>query len=132
VSGQARITLAGLALMLAGAAAAIEPAAIETTRRGPWAPAQFGPADGVAREGAALQAQAEAKLRAAFDAAAAPHGGQLTREQAKKAGLGWLARHFDAVDRRRAGSVRFDEVQRYARERSAAHGRPLPHLTTKP
>jgi hypothetical protein len=28
--------------------------------------------------------------------------------------------------------VRFDEVQRYARERSAAHGRPLPHLTTKP
>ncbi len=71
-------------------------------------------------EGAALRAQVERKLKAGFDAAAKDGNGALTREQARSAGLGFIADHFDAIDTRGAGVVRFDDYKRFLKERGAA------------
>lgn len=71
-------------------------------------------------EGAALRVQVERKLRSAFDDAARAHGGTLTREQARAAGFGFIADHFQAIDRRGAGVVRFEDYKRFLRERGAA------------
>ena len=68
--------------------------------------------------GAALAAQVEAKLRRRFEAAAGPDGA-LTREQARAAGLGQVARHFGAIDRAGTGAVRFDDYKRFLSERGA-------------
>jgi hypothetical protein len=73
-----------------------------------------------AAEGAALRAQVERKLRDSFDAAARDSNGALTREQARSAGLGFIANHFDAIDRRGAGVVRFEDYKRFLKERGAA------------
>jgi phosphatidylserine/phosphatidylglycerophosphate/cardiolipin synthase-like enzyme len=43
----------------------------------------------------------------------------LTREQARSAGLGYIVRHFDDIDRQRAGAVSFDDVKRFLRGRGA-------------
>jgi carboxypeptidase C (cathepsin A) len=59
--------------------------------------------------GAALDAQARAQLRAAFDRADVAHRGRLTAAEARAAGLGALANRFDAADVQRRGSVSFDE-----------------------
>ena len=67
-------------------------------------------------EGAALDAQVEAKLRARF-AAAAKEGGTLSREQARAAGLGAIAENFEAIDRQGRGVVTFEDYRRYLRER---------------
>lgn len=125
MSPRRRILLgAVIATVVARAGAApTEPAVIETTRRGPWAPATLAPSASAPLRGAALQAQAEAKLRSAFDAAAARHGGTLTRSQARSAGLGWVAQHFDRIDRDGRGSVGFADLQRYVRQRTPSRER---------
>jgi hypothetical protein len=69
-----------------------------------------------ATRGAALQAQVERKLRARFEAAAGPEG-MLTREQARAAGLGFIAQHFSAIDRQGDGRVSFPEYLDYLRSR---------------
>lgn len=88
----------------------------------PWLPPSLAKeAAGVPRlspSGAALRSQVEARLRAPFDAAA--RGGRLTREQAAAAGLGFIARHFDAIDRRREGAIAFEDYKRFLKERGAA------------
>jgi hypothetical protein len=43
----------------------------------------------------------------------------LTRQQANAAGLGFVARHFDQIDRQKAGAVRFEDVKRFLIERGA-------------
>lgn len=114
--------LAGAVGGLAIAAPVNPPPVFQSTQRGPWVPAAVAPqgaAKGEPTRGSALQAQAEAKLRADFDAAAAKHDGQLTRAQAEAAGLGYVARHFDRIDRRGAGAVRFEDLQQYSRQRAA-------------
>jgi hypothetical protein len=70
-------------------------------------------------DGAALRAQVERKLKRAFDEADVGSIGSLTRQQASAAGLGFVARHFDEIDRQRRGAVRFDDVKRYLVERGA-------------
>ena len=70
--------------------------------------------DEVPTRGAALKAQVEAKLRSAFDAAA-PQG-SLTRERARAAGLGFIDRHFEAIDRQGRGTVRFEDYRRFLLE----------------
>jgi hypothetical protein len=97
-------------------------AAAEVPLLDPWVPpsvrekavVQAAPA-----EGAALRAQVEAKLRASFDAVAG-RSGSLTREQAAGAGLGAVARDFDAIDKRGSGRVSFEDYKRYLRSRGAA------------
>ena len=83
-------------------------------RRDPWIPphAKASP-DYVETRGAALRLQVERKLRAQFDAADMAKSGWITREQARAAGLGYIADNFDAIDVNRAGAVTFDDVKRY-------------------
>jgi hypothetical protein len=69
--------------------------------------------------GAALQAQVERKLRAAFEAADPGGTGRITREQARAAGLGGVAEQFDRIDTQRRGSVSFEDYKRYLRSRGA-------------
>ncbi|MCA1858247.1 EF-hand domain-containing protein [Massilia oculi] len=72
--------------------------------------------------GAALRAQALAKLEAQFRAADADGNGRLTREEAK--GFGYVERHFDAIDTRQRGTVSFAELRAHL-ERAQAE-RPPP------
>ncbi len=92
--------------------------ALQTPLRGVWVPpAVRKPSLAPPTEGAALQAQVEAKLRRRFDAADVQHTGTLTIEQARAAGLGLLANHFDHIDTRGSGRVSFDDLTRFLRAR---------------
>ena len=107
----------------AGAAWAAEPIAVtmEQPLRDPWVPPDARqPSTTPPTEGAALRAQVERKLKRDFDAADLNHSGSLTREQAAAAGLGFIAQHFDEIDRQKTGAVRFDDVKRYLVEHGAA------------
>lgn len=102
-------------------AAAVERAVMERAMCDPCAPAVRPKASASAlpaTEGAALRAQVESKLRGPFDAAATD--GWLTREQAAAAGLGFIARHFEAIDAERRGAIRFEHYKRFLKERGAA------------
>ncbi|HEY9025919.1 MAG TPA: EF-hand domain-containing protein [Burkholderiaceae bacterium] len=70
--------------------------------------------------GAVLGAEAEAHLRASFDAADTAHRGTLSRAEAQAGGFGWIAQHFEAIDTRGTGRVSFDDVRRYLKSRDAA------------
>lgn len=122
------LVLAAAALMLApgsalparAASADSPPATIETPLRDPWVPPELRkPAHSPAPQGAALRAKVERKLKAGFDAADVNGSGTLTREQARAAGLGYIATHFDEIDRQHAGAVSFDDVKRFLRGRGA-------------
>lgn len=94
-------------------------AAAEVPMLDPWVPpavkAKAAAALRVApAEGEALRAAVDAKLKARFEAAAG-EGGTLTREQAAARGLGAIARDFDAIDRRGAGRVSFEDYRQYLR-----------------
>ncbi len=67
------------------------------------------PADAQPAAGAALRAQALAKLEVQFRAADLDGDRTLSREEAK--GFGFVSRHFDAIDTRRRGAVSFDELR---------------------
>lgn len=88
--------------------------------RDPWVPPESRkPSTAPPVEGAALRAQVEHKLKQAFDAADVNHTGSLTRQQASAAGFGFVARHFDEIDRQKTGAVRFDDVKRFLVARGA-------------
>ena len=61
--------------------------------------------------GAALRAQALAKLEAQFRTADLDGNGSLSPGEAK--GFGFVARHFDAIDAGRRGAVTFDDLRAY-------------------
>ncbi|RLM53024.1 EF-hand domain-containing protein [Halobellus sp. Atlit-31R] len=61
--------------------------------------------------GAALRAQALAKLETQFREADRDHNGSLTVEEAKN--FGFVARHFEAIDSARRGAVSFEELRAY-------------------
>ena len=111
--------LAALGGVPAGAMAAdMPPASAQTPLRDPWVPPEARkPSTTAPTTGAALNAQVERKLKQAFDAADTGHTGALTREQAQAHGLRYISEHFDEIDRRNAGVVRFDDVKRFLRER---------------
>jgi hypothetical protein len=96
------------------------PATMETRLRGPWIPEALRKvAPAPPTQGEELRAQVERKLRAPFEEASTKRGGALTREEAREAGLGYVVRNFDAIDARRTGAVRFDDVKRFMRESGA-------------
>jgi len=70
--------------------------------------------------GAALDAQVQGLLRESFDAADVKRRGALTREEARAGGFGYIDRHFEAIDSRRAGQVTFADLQAYLARRAAA------------
>jgi hypothetical protein len=103
-------------------AVAAEPAAATAERPmlDPWVPPEARkPAMSPPTRGAALREQVERKLKQGFDSADVDRTGTLTREQANAAGLGYIAKHFDEIDRQKAGAVRFEDVKRFLRERGA-------------
>jgi hypothetical protein len=98
--------------------AAGQGASAEVPMLDPWVPPATAKAAETlpkAKRGADLRAEVERKLRADFDAAA-PQG-TLTRDQARAAGLGFIANHFEAIDRRGAGAVRFEDYAAFLRSR---------------
>ena len=120
------VALGGTAQLLIGlievAAAEPMPVKTELPLRDPWVPPEARkPSTAPPTEGVALRAQVERKLKRDFDAADASHTGLLTRQQATAAGLGFIAKHFDEIDRQKTGAVGFDDVKRYL----VAHGAQL-------
>jgi|GEM_PF-1501954 len=117
----AAATLSLAAFGRPAAAADAAPAVIETPRRDPWVPpAARIPSAATPARGAELRAAVERKLESAFDAADTQHTGVVTRAQAKAAGLGFIDRHFDDIDTRRSGVIRFDDVMRFLDQRRPA------------
>ncbi|HEY2862936.1 MAG TPA: EF-hand domain-containing protein [Casimicrobiaceae bacterium] len=119
--------LGGVALALvvavplsAQGAAQSPPATIEVPMRDPWVPPELrNPTTRPASQGATLRGQVERKLKAGFDAADVNRTGTVTREQARAAGQGYIVKHFDEIDRQRAGAVTFDDVKNFLRGRGA-------------
>ena len=114
--------LAALGVVPASVQAAdvMPPASAQTPLRDPWVPPDARkPSTTPPTTGAALNAQVERKLKQAFDAADEGHTGTLSREQAQAHGLRYISEHWDEIDRRNAGVVRFDDVKRFLRERGA-------------
>jgi hypothetical protein len=109
-----------LSALIPARAATSPPATIETPLRDPWVPPELRKAPPApAPQGAALRARVERKLKTGFDTADVGGSGTLTREQARAAGLGYIVKHFDEIDRERAGAVSFDDVKRFLRTRGA-------------
>lgn len=69
--------------------------------------------DYVETSGAALKAQVERKLRDQFEAADLAKSGTLTQAQARAAGLIYIADNFQAIDKRAAGVIRFEDVKSF-------------------
>ena len=67
--------------------------------------------------GARLWSQVDKALQATFDAADLAQAGTLTREQARKAGLGFVVNHFEAMDRHRTGRVTFEDLMAFLASR---------------
>lgn len=115
------------------AALALAASAAHAAQRDPWVPPQVraqaaaaasasasaNAGSRTATRGAALAAQVERKLRAQFDAADTGHTGRITAEQARAAGLGNVAEHFEQIDVQGRGSISFDDYKRYLRSRGA-------------
>jgi hypothetical protein len=67
--------------------------------------------------GRALQNQIVADFKKRFDAAADPATHLLTATQAKSAGWGYVADHFNEIDAANKGSVSFSDLMRYLRSK---------------
>ncbi|MEO7742716.1 MAG: hypothetical protein ABIR98_07260 [Usitatibacter sp.] len=93
-------------------------AAADVPMLDPWVPPALKAKAAASRvgatQGAALRADAEAKLKARFDAAAGEVG-TLTRGEAAARGLGAIARDFEAIDRRGAGRITFEDYRQFLR-----------------
>lgn len=80
-----------------------------------------------AASGTALQQQAVAKLRQRFAEADLDANGALTRDEARKAGLGWVVNHFAEIDSAGSGKVTFEDMRLYmAKRRKQALGPAAP------
>lgn len=105
-----------LAAALGAAQAAEDPPLLP--RSEPYVPkAQRIPSRDTPATGAELKAQALAKLRQRFEAADSDRSGTLTRAEAASAGLGYVDKNFDDIDRAHKGAVSFAEVQAFLRQR---------------
>ncbi|MBS0322071.1 MAG: EF-hand domain-containing protein [Proteobacteria bacterium] len=117
-------TLACLATLYGSAvlAADVPPATVAQPYRDPYVPPAQREARAVAPlSGPALQDAVDARLRARFDAADVEHVGSITRAQATAAGLGYVARDFDAIDTAGTGRVSYANVRAFlAREAARA------------
>lgn len=67
--------------------------------------------------GAALRNEALQKLKRRFDQADLDASGSLTRDEAQRAGLGYVVASFDEIDSAHRGKVSFDEVRKYMQQR---------------
>jgi len=105
--------------LLLAALLAMGTAAAQTNHGpGPYLPPdKRTPSSEPAASGPALRLQALQKLKQRFEQADLDANGRLTREEASKAGLGFVVRHFDEIDSAHHGAVSFDELRAYLVER---------------
>jgi hypothetical protein len=105
-------------------ASAVEPApaTMEIPLLDPWVPPAVRAKSAAAAQVTAgtLREQVEKKLKDGFDAADVQRSGALTIEQARAAGLGYIANNFEQIDRRKAGAVRFEDVKAFLKAKGAA------------
>ncbi|MYM23049.1 EF-hand domain-containing protein [Duganella sp. FT135W] len=64
-----------------------------------------------------LRYQAMQKLKKRFDEADQDGNGMLTRDEARKAGLGFVEKNFDHIDTGQKGSISFDDLKSYLIQR---------------
>lgn len=76
-------------------------------------PAARKPSTAPPTSGEALRQQVQAKLRRQFEAADTQQQGAISADQARAAGLGYIANHFEQIDARHTGRVSFEQLQRY-------------------
>lgn len=80
-------------------------------------PAKRVPSPETAASGEALRVQALQKLKLRFEQADLDANGSLTLDEARRAGLGYVADHFDEIDRARNGKVSFEDLRLYMAQR---------------
>lgn len=106
----------GAVLALLGAGASAQSASYQ----GPEIPPALrhpAPGQAPAASGEALQKQAMQKLRVRFEEADLDASGRLTEDEARRAGLGYIAANFAAIDSARLGAVSFADVQKFLAQR---------------
>ena len=104
----------------AASAVSAAPATPATPLFDPYVPpAKRLPSSQPPASGAALHEQALRKLQRQFEAATPPQSSTLTKEEARQAGLGYIADHFEQIDRQGHGKVSFEEVKQYMKQRGA-------------
>jgi hypothetical protein len=64
-----------------------------------------------------LRYQAMQKLKKRFDDADQDGNGTLSRDEARKAGLGFVDKNFDHIDTTQRGSISFDDLKTYLIQR---------------
>jgi Ca2+-binding EF-hand superfamily protein len=57
------------------------------------------------------------KLKKRFDDADQDGNGTLSRDEARKAGLGFVDKNFDHIDTTQRGSISFDDLKTYLIQR---------------
>jgi hypothetical protein len=67
--------------------------------------------------GQALRNEAMQKLKRRFEEADLDASGSLTRDEAQKAGLGYVVASFDDIDTAKKGRVNFADVKKYMQQR---------------
>ena len=55
-----------------------------------------------------------------LESAPTKRAGQITIDEARASGLGFIANNFDAIDTRHTGAVSFEDVKRFMRAQGAA------------
>ncbi len=100
--------------------ATMPPAVFETVVRDPALPESLRHlAPTPPSQGKAFRSEVTRRLRDLFEAAHGAQPGRVTRDEARAAGLGFIASHFEAIDAARRGSVSFEDVERYLDQRAA-------------
>lgn len=82
-------------------------------------PAARQPSTAPPTSGEALRQQVDAKLRRQFETADTQQQGTISAEQARAAGLGYVANHFEQIDTAHSGRVSFEQLRRYLNTRRA-------------
>ncbi len=87
---------------------------------GPWLPpALRQPDTSPPSSGKALQEEVDHKLEKQFQRADVAKRGAITPDEAKTGRMGFVAAHFDEIDTAHRGSVTFEQVRSFLRERQA-------------
>lgn len=104
---------AGLAFLSLGCSAQTP-----ASHPGPYLPPELRtPSPGKPASGQDLRSEAMLKLQRRFEEADLDASGSLTREEARRAGLGFVDSNFDDIDTARSGKVSFDDVRKFMQQR---------------
>lgn len=80
-------------------------------------PALRNPSPQAPASGQALRNEAMQKLKKRFEEADLDASGSLTRDEAERAGLGFVVASFDQIDSAKRGKVSFDDVKKFMQHR---------------